>query len=156
MSFNALSVVPRVGRPADRQDLIVQEIREQIIAGELLPGNRLPTREEIGIKYGAGTNTVQRALDRLRLDGFIKSSGRHGTHVSSEPPHLTQCGIVFPTSPRATENWGGFYAAFNNEALRLQNTQERKLKFYYDVNKDPSKDDYQMLLSEVLAHRLGR
>src|ERR1043165_1634150 len=90
---------PRLGRPSDRQDLIVQELREQIVAGELAPGSRLPTRESIGQKYGAGANTWKRALDKLRDDGFIKSSGRNGTHVCPEPPHLTRYGVVFPDTP---------------------------------------------------------
>lgn len=145
----------RLGRPADRQDLIDREIREQIVAGHLLPGSRLPTRDEIGQKYGAGANTVQRALDRLRVDGFIQSSGRNGTHVSVEPPHLTRYAVVFPGNPSQPHDWVSFFTALRNEAIRAQRTEGRKLPLYYGVHQDPTNDDYQALLADVLAHRVA-
>jgi DNA-binding LacI/PurR family transcriptional regulator/DNA-binding transcriptional regulator YhcF (GntR family) len=155
MSHSTLTSTIRLGRPAERQELIVQELREQIVGGQLPPGSRLPTRDEIGQKYGAGANTVQRALDRLRVDGFILSSGRNGTYVSSEPPHLTRYAIVFPAVPTQAEKWVRFWTALNNEALRLQRQEDRKLPLYYGVDGDPNSENYQTLLQDVFAHRVA-
>lgn len=153
-TFSPPTVI-RLGRPAERQDLIVQELREQIVGGQLLPGSRLPTRDEIGQRYGAGANTVQRALDRLRDDGFIHSSGRNGTHVSVEPPHLTRYAVVFPAVPTQADQWVRFWTALSNEAIRIQSQEDRKLPLYYGVDSDPNSESYQELLRDVLAHRVA-
>ncbi|RYX84443.1 GntR family transcriptional regulator [bacterium] len=145
---------PRLGRPAVQQDLIVQEIRDQIVAGELLPGSRLPTRESISQKYGAGANTVQRAIDKLRDDGFILSNGRNGTHVSPEPPHLTRYALVFPSVPSDSQ-WVRFWTALNNEAISVQRNQGRTLAIYYGVSRDHGSNDYLALQQDVLDHRVA-
>ena len=139
-----ITLTNRIGRPADRQELIIQELRDQIVAGQLSPGCRLPNRDEIGQKYGAGANTVQRALDRLKLDGFVYSSGRNGTFVSAEPPHLTRYAVVFPALPSQSQAWVRFWTALTNEAISIQNTQNRKLPLYYGINEDAATDDYRV------------
>ncbi|RZM22111.1 MAG: GntR family transcriptional regulator, partial [Pedobacter sp.] len=78
-----------MGRPAERKNLIVEELRSRIVAGELNPGSRFPTRSEIEKQYGAGPTTVQRALESLRRDGFIRVHSRKGTFVADNPPHLS-------------------------------------------------------------------
>ena len=79
-----------LGRPADRTRLIVQTLRNQIVEGELPPGGRLPTREEVERRFGAGASTVQKALEQLRRDGFVEVNGKQGTYVVPNPPHLTR------------------------------------------------------------------
>lgn len=155
MSTSDSSSLLRPARPADRQEQIAQELREQIVAGHLAPGSRLPTRETIGQTYGAGANTVQRALDKLRDDGFIRSSGRNGTHVSTQPPHLSRYAVVFPGVPADGEKWVRFYTALSNEAINLQRDQGRTLPLYYGVDADRNNEDFQRLQSDVLAHRVA-
>ena len=150
-----LLLTSRLGRPAERQNLITRELREQIVEGVFAPGSRLPTRDEIGQKYGAGPHTVQRALDTLKQDGFTQPSGRNGTYVSKEPPHLTRYAIVFPGVPSETENWVNFWTALSNEAMNVQRSQGRKLPLYHGVSHDPAVKDYQTLLQDVLAHRVA-
>ena len=155
MSTLTSPTLPKIGRPADRQDLIVEEIRHQIVVGFLPPGSRLPTRSEIEEKYGAGANTVQRALDRLKSDGFIQSSGRNGTHVSHEPPHLTRYAVVFPHVPLQDEEWLRFWTALGNEAIKLQHNENRKLPLYYGIDHGSPSEGYSRLLEDVLGHRLA-
>src|SRR5207249_5277576 len=103
----------RLGRPADRQEAVVQELRERIVGGTLPPGSRLPTRLEIEQQFGVGSGTVQRALDRLKQDGFVQTSGRNGTFVVEEPPHLTRYAVVFPSLPQGT-GWLRFWTALSS------------------------------------------
>lgn len=96
--------VPFRTRPPDRQGEILGHLRKQILSGTLKPGTRLSTRGEIVRKFTASCTTVQRAFDRLMDKGFIESSSRSGTFVSSKPPHLHRYGLVFPSVPR-DRNW---------------------------------------------------
>ena len=50
------------GRPAESQRHIVEELRAQIVAGQLSPGCRLPTRLELERHYSDGATTFQCAL----------------------------------------------------------------------------------------------
>src|SRR5262245_29184268 len=77
--------------------LIAEQIRRRIVTGELLPGQRLPTRRELNTRFGAGPMTVQRALDRLLRDGFVVAAGRRGTFVSPQPPHLSHFALSMYT-----------------------------------------------------------
>ena len=155
MSNLDLTSKRRVGRPAERQDEIVESIRGQIVAGTLPMGNRLPTREEIGRQYGAGANTVQRALDRLKEDGFIRSSGSNGTHVSLTPPHLNRYAVVFPSNPSETHHWVRFWTALSNELAGIAKVREGKYPVYHDVDTDPTTADYRALVDDIKSHRLA-
>ena len=145
----------RMGRPTERQDFIVEEIRDRIVTGQWLPGSRLPNREEIGQEYGAGANTVQRALDRLRLDGFVESRGRGGTHVTAQPPHLSRYAVVFPETPSHPYNWLRFWTALRSEAVNLERNEGRKLPLYYDVFTDWTQEDFRLLDYDVRNRRLA-
>lgn len=145
----------RAGRPADRQELIVQELRSQIVRGSFGPGSRLPTREKIGTQYGAGTNTVQRALDRLKEDGFILSNGRYGTTVAPNPPHLARYGLIFPGIPDVTDNWGSFWSALSREAERIEKETDISLPIYVGVEGSKHNANISRLEEDVLCHRLA-
>jgi DNA-binding LacI/PurR family transcriptional regulator len=153
VNTQSLPTTTRIGRPADRQDLIVQELRDQIVAGRLSPGSRLPTRDEIGQKYGAGANTVQRALDRLRRDGFIHSSGRNGTHVSVEPPHLCRYALVFPGIPGY--QWVRFWTALSQEAIAFQHESSLQLPAYHGIVGGVENEDLFRLVDDVKNHRVA-
>lgn len=146
----------RSARPCERQDIIVREVRSRILEGEFQPGSRLPNRDEIAQQFSAGANTVQRALDRLRLEGFIISSGRNGTRVTPDPPHLTRYGLVFPALPTQSGRWLRFWTALTNEVHREQLEGLRKLPCFYGVHPEEGfGDDYANLLHDVEAHRLA-
>jgi len=145
---------PVLGRPADRTNLIVRELRGQIVTGQLAPGSQLPTRAEIEESFNAGATTVQRALEHLRRDGFIQVNGRQGTFVAENPPHLTNYALVFASDPSA-DNWTRFNAALSNEAQVLQQISDFNIQIYYNINHHADSADYQQLMKEVQSHRLG-
>jgi DNA-binding LacI/PurR family transcriptional regulator len=143
-----------LGRPADRTNLIVRELRGQIVKGQLTPGSQLPTRAEIEESFSAGATTVQRALEHLRRDGFIQVNGRQGTFVVDNPPHLTNYALVFSSDP-SIDNWTRFHAALQNEAQVLQQIRDFNIQIYYNINQHSESSDFRKLVKEVQSHRLG-
>lgn len=142
------------GRPADRQNHIIESMRDQILRGQIAPGGRLPTREEMARSFGAGTHTVQRALDKLKSDGFIESNER-GTRVSLQPPHLNRYAVVFPGLPDDGSSWVRFWTVLSDEVRKLQAVPGNDLVLYYDVCGDQNTPDYQALLADVLSHSIA-
>ncbi|MCX6398648.1 MAG: aminotransferase class I/II-fold pyridoxal phosphate-dependent enzyme [Propionibacteriales bacterium] len=56
-----------------------------IRAGELLPGDRLPTVREVAAELGVSPATVSAAWQALRRTGAVVSRGRSGTYVRDSP-----------------------------------------------------------------------
>ncbi len=143
-----------LGRPPERSDAIVRELRGRITRGDLAPGVQLPTRIEIEQHFGASSVTVQRALQELQRDGFVTVNGRQGTFVSAKPPHLTNYALVFPTLP-GESGWNRFFGALNHEAPGLARGLGRQISVYYGADSHSDHEDYRRLLRDVKAHRLG-
>lgn len=53
-----------------------------IDAGELAPGDRLPTVRALAQELGLAPNTVAKAYRVLEADGVVETRGRHGTRVA--------------------------------------------------------------------------
>ena len=60
------------------------QIRRQVLSGELEPGTRLPTVRGLATDLGLATNTVARAYRELEGLGVIETRGRAGSFVSGE------------------------------------------------------------------------
>lgn len=60
------------------------QIRGQVLSGELEPGTRLPTVRALATDLGLATNTVARAYRELEGLGVIETRGRAGSFVSGE------------------------------------------------------------------------
>jgi len=56
-------------------------LRTQIESGQLPPGTALPSIVNLATKHGVATNTVQKALRRLKEEGLIESVPGYGTFV---------------------------------------------------------------------------
>jgi len=149
------SAVPKlVGRPATKQLAILDYIRKQILNGELKPGSRVITRQELGEIFNASAMTVQQALGRLVADGFVVARGNAGTFVSEHPPHLARYALVFPYSP-GNSSWSRFYGALSDEAIQVGRSRAIVFESFYELDGHPDREDYQKLLREVQAHRLA-
>jgi DNA-binding transcriptional regulator YhcF (GntR family) len=64
-----------------------EQLRTQVAAmtaaGELEPGQKLPTVRQLAADLGLAANTVARAYRELEADGVISTQGRRGTFVRS-------------------------------------------------------------------------
>ncbi|GAB3375737.1 GntR family transcriptional regulator [Amycolatopsis echigonensis] len=64
---------------------VADGIRRQIEAGDLSPGDQLPTQRELAAEYGVGTETVKRALEQLRSAQLVVSHQGKGSFVGRGP-----------------------------------------------------------------------
>ncbi len=61
---------------------VMDQFRDLIERGELLPGDRLPTVRQLAGDLGVAPNTVARAYAELEEEGLLTCDGRRGTHVA--------------------------------------------------------------------------
>ncbi|MGI5281721.1 GntR family transcriptional regulator [Nonomuraea polychroma] len=64
--------------------VIVNAIKDDVAAGQLKPGQMLPTEAELGEIHGASRLTVRRALAVLREEGVIYTVRAEGSYVGPE------------------------------------------------------------------------
>lgn len=62
---------------------LYRALRAQLDAGELSPGDRLPTEKELAETFACSLVTVRRALDELVREGAITRTRGKGTFVSA-------------------------------------------------------------------------
>lgn len=98
---------------------IHEELRNRIIEGRYLPGNRLPTYDEMEQEFDVSRMVLQQAVGRLRDDGFVRSFNRKGLFVADAPPHLCRVALLFADSP-GDSAWSRMNTAMVNEARRLE------------------------------------
>jgi GntR family transcriptional regulator len=63
---------------------IIDGFREQIAAGILQSGEKLPSVRDLASELAINPNTIQRAYRQLELDGWIVSIQGKGNFVSGE------------------------------------------------------------------------
>ena len=72
----------RDARPIYSQ--IISGLREQITAGILKPGDKLPSVRDLAAELAINPNTIQRAYRQLELEGWIVSIQGKGSFISGE------------------------------------------------------------------------
>ncbi|MFI6228495.1 GntR family transcriptional regulator [Micromonospora echinospora] len=60
---------------------VVDDLRSRILAGELAPGDKLPTERELQQRWGFSTTVVKNALALLRSEGLIEGRRGSGNYV---------------------------------------------------------------------------
>jgi len=73
--------------PLDLHEQVAAEIRRAIADGEAKPGERLPPARDLAAVLGVNTNTVLRALRRLRDEGLLDFRRGRGVTVAGTPEH---------------------------------------------------------------------
>lgn len=71
-------------RPRHQQ--IAAELRAAIMSGDLPPGKRLPTTQQLMARYEITGQTVQRTLQVLKKEGFVFGKPGVGVFVRTESP----------------------------------------------------------------------
>ncbi|WP_370152891.1 PLP-dependent aminotransferase family protein [Ferrovibrio sp.] len=61
-------------------------IRQAVLAGELAPGERLPSSRSLAADLGLGRNTVVTACDRLVAEGYLEARPGAGLFVAADLP----------------------------------------------------------------------
>lgn len=84
--------VPKRERLADS---VYGRMLQQITAGRLEEGHRLPSENDLAGFFGVSRSVVREALLRLQNDGIVASRQGSGTYVQKKPPaRLTELGDV--------------------------------------------------------------
>lgn len=87
-------------RAAARHRRIAADIERRIAAGEWLPGDQLPSRAELGRRFGVNPQTVRLAIVRLLARGVLESQG------SGRPVEVAHTPVVRTfTDPDAPWPW---------------------------------------------------
>lgn len=63
--------------------LVIKQITDAIINGELKPGDKLPTELELSSSLGVGRNGIREAIKVLEFMGVVEIQHAEGTFVSS-------------------------------------------------------------------------
>jgi len=97
--------------------LIAQEIKGQILRGEIRSGERLQSERNLGLRFQVQRNTIRQALAVLESEGQIVTSGRSGSYVL--PPSPTTGGILQISIHRGSgPNINGLVEGFSQVAER--------------------------------------
>ena len=64
---------------------IIDQVKQQIASGELLPGDQLPTVRQLAADLRVNFNTIARAYRVLDEEGVISTQQGRGTYIL-EPP----------------------------------------------------------------------
>jgi len=65
---------------------IVEQVKQQVISGELKPGDQLPTVRALALELRVNFNTVARAYRLLDEAGIISTQQGRGTYILDVPP----------------------------------------------------------------------
>lgn len=62
---------------------IARTVRERIVKGELVQGDKLPNERDLALAYGVSRNVVREAVRALAKDGLVEVRQGSGTYVSN-------------------------------------------------------------------------
>lgn len=135
-----------------KQQRILQDIRRQIIAGELPAGCRLPTYEDYEKRYKVSRMTMQQAFNQLKLDGYVEAVERQGMFVAQKTPHLNRIGLLITSHERNSRFWRLILseAQAYTEEMGYEIETFRQLGDFYK-----STAEWERLASEIEAERLA-
>jgi DNA-binding LacI/PurR family transcriptional regulator len=134
-------------QPIYRQ--ITDRFRDLIVSGELPPGHKLPSTQELAASLGSDPATVHTALRVLVKEGLITRQPRRGTFVRERRAVLTQVGIFMGGAFRnASPYQRSLYGAVE-DLLRKENLR-------YKLFVDPRPVEQQSVELPELAHSIQK
>lgn len=68
-----------------KYEQIVNDLRAQIISGQLAPGDRLPSMRQLRERYKVTDTPVRNALLILRTEGWTETRHGAGVYVKAAP-----------------------------------------------------------------------
>ncbi len=83
-----MNIIIANSSPDPIYEQIARQIKAQIISGELLEGQSLPSIRRLAQDLQISVITTKRAYDELEREGFINTVGGKGTFVAVQNPEL--------------------------------------------------------------------
>lgn len=135
-----------------KQCEVVDRLRDRIVSGQLAPGAKLPTYDQLESSFSVSRGTLFHAIRELKEDGLLQSEGRRGIFVSKRSPHLYRYGLVMPELVDPDDPLHGAYLAAAN-ALKKAGVCE--IVVFNDPDENVCNDEYMRLLGDVQSHRVA-
>jgi DNA-binding GntR family transcriptional regulator len=76
--------MPEIQKVLPKYLQIAGHIRDQIVRGDLKPGDEVPSERELAATWSVARPTAARALEALRVQGLVESRQGSGTYVRSQ------------------------------------------------------------------------
>ena len=74
---------------------IMQNIKSSIVNKEFVPGQKIPSENELAVKFKVSRMTVHQAIGELVHEGFIISRRGHGTFVTNNEDIINSASLEF-------------------------------------------------------------
>lgn len=89
-------------RPDDRppSHKVAADLRAQIMAGRLVPDEKLPSTAQLAERYDVVTTTVQNAVKILKEEGFVTSKAGSGVYVRDRRPFVVDASAYYDPASR--------------------------------------------------------
>jgi len=102
-------------------DGVVDQFREMVLLGELVPGQRLPNERELGEMFGVSRNSVREALRQLELLTLVERRRGDGTYVRQLDlvQLMAPFGAIIASSAAAVDDVLEFRRTFEPEVAAL-------------------------------------
>ena len=113
-------------------DTIRSTIRTSITNGELKPGDRLPTEEQLTVKFRTSRPTINKAIRSLARDGLVETRKRGGTVILAQ----TQSWIPMLDISQYVSERGEKYSFELLECKEIKNTRDNRLWINVTTNSD--------------------
>ncbi|MFD1537014.1 GntR family transcriptional regulator [Nonomuraea guangzhouensis] len=85
-------------RPRHQQ--IAAELRAEIMSGDLKSGEQLPSTPHLVARFNAANATIQRALQSLKDEGFVRGHAGKGVFVRDRQPLVVNTSTYMSPDPR--------------------------------------------------------
>ena len=79
--------MPQLDEALPKYRQIANHLRDQILRGDLRPGDELPSERVVAVQFAVARPTATKALELLRQEGFAESVQGSGTFVADPHAH---------------------------------------------------------------------
>ncbi|MBM0046606.1 GntR family transcriptional regulator [Anaerococcus sp. mt242] len=83
-----MKIIIKNGSPIPIYEQVKNAIKDEILQGNVSPGERLPSVRSLARELSISILTVKKSYDELELEGFIESRQGLGTFVGNYDPKL--------------------------------------------------------------------
>lgn len=105
--------------PRDPHQRYADSLRSRILQGDWPAGSRIPNRVDLREEYGTSLATIQKSLDLLKRDGFVRPRGRAGTYVRDRLPHQYRIALAHGQHRATSREFSRMHRALEAEAERI-------------------------------------
>ena len=134
---------------------VADEVRRAIVRGKWSPGEFLPVRKEFERRFDVSPTTLQRAMDRLRAEGFIETVSTSGTRVAPRPPHLHNYALVYSRRPKMSTDWRRLWHMLEANRTAVEDDCDVRLRPYFMDAADTASDGPAALVDDAARRRLA-